>query len=82
MTNEKTSLWEFANNKGADQPAHPCSLIGAIIIRLLESIISKVETCKISIFYLLSVAEEISLILASLEIPKTGFSSVEAQMVA
>ena len=26
------------NNKGADQPAHPCSLISAFVIRLLESI--------------------------------------------
>ena len=31
---------EFANNKGADQPAHPRSLISAFVISLLESIIS------------------------------------------
>ena len=30
--NKKTCLRGFANNKGADQPAHPRSLISAIII--------------------------------------------------
>ena len=30
----------FANNKGADQPARPLSLIRAFVIRCLESIIS------------------------------------------
>ena len=47
---EKTCLRGFANNKGADQPAHPRSLISAIVIRLLESIISKLATSEISIF--------------------------------
>ena len=32
---KKTCLWWFAKNKGADQPAHPGSLISASIIRLL-----------------------------------------------
>ena len=40
----------FANNKGADQPARPRNLISAFVIRLLESIISKLATSKISIF--------------------------------
>ena len=31
----------FANNKGADQPAHPGSLINTYVIRLLEGIISR-----------------------------------------
>ena len=39
-----------ANNKGADQPAHPCSLVSAFVIRLLESTISKSPTSEISIF--------------------------------
>ena len=47
---EKTFLRGFANNKGADQPAHPRSLISAFVIRLLESIISKHATSEISIF--------------------------------
>ena len=38
----------FANNKGADQPAHPRSLISTFIIPVLESIISKLAT---SIFF-------------------------------
>ena len=32
---EKTCLQWFANNKGADQPAHTRSLISAFVIRLL-----------------------------------------------
>ena len=34
---EKTCLRGFANNTGADQPAHPRSLISAIVIRFLQS---------------------------------------------
>ena len=41
---------KFANNEGTDQPAHPCSLISAFVIRLLESIISKLATRENSIF--------------------------------
>ena len=48
----------IANNKGADQPAHPRSLISTFIIQILESIISKLATGEISIFKLASVAEE------------------------
>ena len=36
---EKTCLRGCANNKGADQPAHPRSLICAYVIRFLGSII-------------------------------------------
>ena len=36
---EKTCLRGFANNTGADQPAHPRSLISAFVIRFFESII-------------------------------------------
>ena len=28
----------YANNKGGDQPAHPCSLISAFIVCCLDSI--------------------------------------------
>ena len=38
---EKTCLWRFANNTGADQLAHPRSLISAFVVRYLESIICK-----------------------------------------
>ena len=37
-------------NKDADKPAHPRSLISAFVIRLLESIISRLATSGISIF--------------------------------
>ena len=47
---EKTCLCGFANTKGADQPAHPRSLISAFVIRFLESSICKLATGKISIF--------------------------------
>ena len=40
----------FANNKGADQPAHPHSLISTIVIRFLESIVSILATSKVLIF--------------------------------
>ena len=36
-----------ANNKGADQPAHPLS---AFVIRLLQSIISKIATNELLLF--------------------------------
>ena len=29
----------YANNKGTDQPAHPRSLISAIVVRCLDSVI-------------------------------------------
>ena len=47
---EKTSLRGFANNKCADQPAHSCRLINAIVIRQMESKIFKLATSEISIF--------------------------------
>ena len=46
---EITCLPGFANNTGADQPAHLGSLISAFIIRFLESTICKLATGKISI---------------------------------
>ena len=70
---EKTCLRGFANNKGADQPAHPRSLISAFVFRLLESIIFRLATSKLSIFYLVSVAEQAGLNLTFSETPKTGF---------
>ena len=70
---EKTCLWGFANNTGADQPAHPRSLISAFVIRFLERNMCTLATGEISIFKLVSVAEETVLKLALSETPKTGF---------
>ena len=63
----------FKNNKGTDQPAHLRSLISTFAILLLESIISSLATSEISIFLLVSVAEETGLSLALSETPKAGF---------
>ena len=47
---EKTCLRGIANNKSADQPAHPRRLISAFFSFVLESIVSKLATSEISIF--------------------------------
>ena len=47
---KKTWLQGFGNNTGADQPAHPRSLISAFVIRVLERTISRLATSKISFF--------------------------------
>ena len=75
---EKTCLCGFANNKGADQLAHPCSLISAFVIHLLESVISKFGV--ISIFYPVSVTEETALSLLCWK-PEDQFCCVEAHIL-
>ena len=45
----KTCLMLYAN-KGADQPAHLCSLISAFVVHSLDSIISLVSRSEISRF--------------------------------
>ena len=47
---EKTCLPDVANNTGADQPAHPISLISAFVIRFLQNTICKLTSGEISIF--------------------------------
>ena len=70
---EKTCFRGFANNKGSDQPAHPCSLISAFVIRLLDSIVSKLAASKISFLQVVSVAEQAGLGMTFSETLKTGF---------
>ena len=70
---EKSCLRGFANNKYADQPAHPRRLISAFVIRFLESSISKLATSENSVFLLVSVAGVTGLIFALSKTPKTGF---------
>ena len=53
--------------------AHTSLHIRAVVIRFLESIISKLATGQISIFYLVSVAGQAGLNLTLSETPKTGF---------
>ena len=47
---EKTCLWWFANNKVTDQPVLPLSLMRVLVIRLFESIISRLAMSDISNF--------------------------------
>ena len=61
------------NNTGADQPAHPRSLISAFVIRFFESIISRLATSKISIFELVFVVEQVGLNHTLSETPETNF---------
>ena len=70
---EKICRLCFANNKDADQPAHPHSLISAFAFRSLKSITSKLATSEISTSKLVSVAELAGLNLTLSETPKTGF---------
>ena len=46
---EKTCLRGFVNNKEADKPVHTRSLISAFVIRIMESIMSRLATSEISI---------------------------------
>ena len=70
----------YANNKGADQPAHPRSLISAFVVRCLDSVMSLVSVTKISNLLLASVAEQASLSLTWSETPEDTFSHDEAHM--
>ena len=45
---EKTCFAMYANNKGADQPAHPHSLISTFVVRYLDSIIPTLAKSKLS----------------------------------
>ena len=67
---ETTCIWGLVNNKGVDQR----SPISTFVICLLESIISRLATNEISIFYLVSVAEHAFLGMNWMETPETGFT--------
>ena len=69
-----------ANNKGADQPAHPRSLISAFVVRCLERVVSLVSVNKISSLMLVSVAEQAGLSLSWSETPEDTFSHDEAHL--
>ena len=53
----------YANNKGADQPSHPHSLISAFVVRCLDSMIPVLAIAEISrlLTRLVSVAEQAGL---------------------
>ena len=62
----------YENNKGADQPVHPRSLISAIVVSCLDSIIPLVSISEISSVYLVSVAAQAGLNRPWSQTPKTG----------
>ena len=47
-SHEKANLMAYANNKGADQPAHSHSLISTFFVRCLDSVIPTLVKSKIS----------------------------------
>ena len=77
---EQTCFIPYANNKDADQPVHPCSLIIIFVVHFLERKIPVLAESKISRLWLASVAEPVSLSLAWLLNPKDRFSCDVAQL--
>ena len=46
----KMGLMAYVNNKGAEQPAHACSLISTFVVGCLDSMMSILTICKVSRF--------------------------------
>ena len=70
----------YANNKGADQPAHPRSLINAFVARCLDSIIPLVSISEILSLHLVSVTAQIDFSLPWSQTPDR-FSRDEARII-
>ena len=70
----------YANNKGADQPAQPRSLISTFVVHCLHSIISLDSTAEISRLLLAFVAAQAGLCLAWSETPEDTFCRVMAHI--
>ena len=66
-------VYAICDQKGADQPAHPHSLISAFAVRCLDSIMPLVSISELSSLYLGSVAAKAGLSLTWSQTPKTGF---------
>ena len=66
-------LKPYANNKGADQPAQPRSLISTFVVCCLDSMIFILVISKVSRFYLASVAEQADLNVTWLKISEDTF---------
>ena len=78
LGHENMRLTSYANNKDADQPAHPRSLISAFVVRCLDSVMSLLSVTKISSLKLAPVAEQANLSLAWSETPEDTFCHVVA----
>ena len=63
----------YANNKGADQPAHLRSMISAFVVHCLDSTIPLLAIAEISRPWQVAVAEQSGLSLSWSQTPKTGF---------
>ena len=74
-------LMPYANNKGADQPAHPRSLISTFVVRCLDSRICILAISKVLIPWLASVTEQAELNLIWSQIPEDKFSYDAAHML-
>ena len=74
-------VMSYANNKDADQPAHPRSLIIAFVVRCLDSVMSLVSVTKISSLKLAFVAEQASLSLTWSETPEDTVSHDAAHIL-
>ena len=70
----------YANNKGADQPAHPRSLISVFVVPCLDIIMSLVSVTKMSSLMLAFVAAQANLSLTWSETPKDTFSHNKAHI--
>ena len=69
------------NNKGADQPANPRSLISVLVVRCLDSIIPILDEAKISRLQLISVAEQAGLYVTWSHNYKARFSCDVAPLI-
>ena len=70
----KNMFLPYANKKGADQPAHPRSLISTFVVRCRDSMIPLLAIAETSRLQLVSVAEHAGLSLTLSETPKKVFS--------
>ena len=67
-------LMAHANSKGADQSAHPRSLISTFVVRCLNSMICILAISKVLRSHLTFVAEQAGLNVTCLKIPEGTFS--------
>ena len=70
----------YVNNKDADQPAHPGSLISVLVVHCQDSIIPLVSISEISSLYLIYVAEQSGLSLTRSQTPEDRLSREVAHM--
>ena len=71
----------YANNKDADQPAHPRSLMSAFVVRCLDNIIPLVSIPENPSLYLAFVAAQVGLSHTWSQTPEDRFSRDEAHKV-